>query len=268
MFDSASGVGFFVALSFLAPLMTIGLVVLGVVAVSRGDFDPTGRRGFAFYLYSVCFFALFAVVFSGAGMVSSVASRIGDDGTSGYNSESSSRSSDSDSGSTSFDSDGNLIRRGSSSSSFQSSHDPERNHKTVRSAVQSGAILVIALALFAFHWGQAEKLTREPGYLGSPAARVRSAYLYLVCFVAVLVVMVAGAIAVFSLFRVVFPEIAAAGERAKDAERDLGAREFLVAGPLVAVAVVLASTHWRWAKFMRPLPPGPETASYERPVAP
>lgn len=275
MFEDGSGFGFFFGVTFLAPLLTIGLVVLGIVAISRNDPDPSGRRPFAFYLYSVCFVTLFAIIISGVGVVSSVADLVGDDdevsfssGSDDSDSDSGSDDSESSSGIIGFDDDGNPIRRGSSGSSSQSSSDDgEETDEVVRNSVQAGMVMLIALGIFAFHWRQAEEISREPEFWGSPASRVRSTYLYLVCFVAMTILLVAGAIAAYSLFRVLLPEIAAGVGQTDDAEREAGARQFLSSGALVAVAFVLVSTHTRWLKALRPVPRTAEV-SFQRPPDP
>lgn len=270
------GGGFFtllIGIGFLAPLLVVGLVVLGVVAISKADFDPSGRRPYAFYLFAVSFVALFTMVYSAAGMITTLTELVGDDDDSAiFFDDSSSSGSSSDNFNSdddfSFDEDSG-IDSGSSGSGRgqvrpQTDFEDERNDEIIRTAAQAGTVGLVALGLFAFHWTRARRMVDEPDFAGSPASRVYNAYLYVVCFVAAITILIAGAIALYGVFRVAFPEIASSGI-SDDAEREGGLRQLASAGVVLAIGLLLALTHWR--QIQRPAaraalgPGGPKAPS-------
>lgn len=270
MFSDESGFfSFFLLSGLVIPLVVIGLVVLGVVAISRSDFDPTGRRPYAFYLYAVCLVSLFVLVFSAAATVSTLSRFVGDDeesfidfSDSGSEFDEFDDSDDSDSSSSqrrTFDPEtGRFVIEDPDDDSGGDNTDlnDEKRDAIIRDAMQVGMAGLVALGLFAFHWNRAQKLVAEPDFPGSPASRVYSSYLYLVCFISAMVILVAGAIAAYAAFRVAFPGVTSDFGGLNKVEREAGFRELASSGVMAAIAALLALIHWR--QIYRPAAGGPD----------
>jgi hypothetical protein len=100
----------------------------------------------------------------------------------------------------------------------------------------------------------------------APVRRAYQVYLYVVCFVSVLVVLFAGARALFGVVRIALPEQTAAepaffgapfpgevreGPDLEDFERRRGVAELLENGILAGLAGGLFAFHWRRATKLR-----------------
>jgi ABC-type nickel/cobalt efflux system permease component RcnA len=70
-------------------------------------------------------------------------------------------------------------------------------------------------------------------------------YLYAVCFVAVLVTLIAGALAIFGIVRIVAPGVT--GFSSASAERTQGIVQLVSTGVLAIAAYGLFRIHWRRA---------------------
>ncbi|MGH9282396.1 MAG: hypothetical protein ACRD0S_05610, partial [Acidimicrobiales bacterium] len=217
-----------------------GLVVLGVLALAgRGDPDPTGGRTYAFYLFAVTFISLFITLFALIGVVQAVVRiplpdsageipvPIGP-GSAVYGEE--------------------LIApapgfEGSQQGFRQyQSFDPDR--EWWRMAVQVALIAVAAGMVLRFHAAKARELLTEPGVEASPAWRTYQAYVHAVCFVSVLIVLVAGAAAAYGLFRVIAPGVTAQFSSAT-AEREGGIAQLVTGGISALASFAVFVYHWR-----------------------
>lgn len=229
----------FFALLGLIPLILLGLVVLGVLALAgRGDPDPTGGRTYAFYLFAVTFISLFITLFALIGVVQAVvriplADSAGEipvpigPGSAVYGEE--------------------LIAPAPGSLGWQDftqlqSFDPDR--EWWRMAVQAALIAVAAGIVLRFHAGRARELLAEPGVEASPAWRTYQAYVHAVCFVSVLIVLVAGATGAYGLFRVIAPGVTAQFSSAT-AEREGGIVQLVTGGLSALAAYTVFVYHWR-----------------------
>lgn len=76
-----------------------------------------------------------------------------------------------------------------------------------RSAVQALLVLLVAGVILAFHRRQRGDMVTGPGFDSSSAARVDQAYRYAVCFVAVFVILMAGAFGLYGVFRIAAPGV-------------------------------------------------------------
>jgi len=229
----------FFALLGLIPLVLLGLVVLGVLALAgRGEPDPTGGRTYAFYVFAVTFVSLFITLFALIGVVQALVNiplsdRRGEfpvsigTGSAVYGEE--------------------LIAPAPGSLGWQDfaqlqSFDPDRERW--RMAVQAALIAVAAGVVLRFHAAKARELLIEPGVEVSPAWRTYQAYVHAVCFVSVLIVLVAGAAAAYGLFRVIAPGITAQFSSAS-AERQGGIAQLVTGGLSALASYAVFVYHWR-----------------------
>ena len=239
----------FFALLGLIPLVLLGLVVLGVLALAgRGEPDPTGGRTYAFYVFAVTFVSLFITLFALIGVVQALVrvplpdSRgefpvpIGT-GSAGYGEE--------------------LI---APAPGFETapgfaqtqSFDPDR--EWWRMAVQAALIAVAAGVVLRFHAARARELLTEPGVEASPAWRTYQAYVHAVCFVSILIALVAGAAATYGLFRVIAPGVTAQFSL-PTAERQGGIAQLVTGGLSALGAYAVFAYHWRRSARRSPQAP-------------
>ncbi|HEX9717588.1 MAG TPA: hypothetical protein VGA93_06555 [Actinomycetota bacterium] len=239
----------FFALLGLIPLVLLGLVVLGILALAgRGEPDPTGGRTYAFYLFAVTFVSLFITLFALIGVVQAVVRiplpdsggefrvPIGT-GSAGYGEE--------------------LIAPAPGSEGWQGfaqlrSFDPDR--EWWRMAVQAALIAVAAGIVLRFHAARARELLTEPGVEASPAWRTYQAYVHAVCFVSVLIALVAGAAAAYGLFRVISPGVTAQFSSAT-AERQGGIAQLVTGGLSALASYAVFAYHWRRSARRSPQAP-------------
>lgn len=256
---------FLFGFELLIPIVVIGLIVMAIGAFSsdRREPDPTGRRPYAVYLFSVVFITLFIVLFSGISMVSSIV-RIALPENDVY--------------SQGFTYGGSSAGFGekvapvpavapygpgpNQPSPFETlrpivvpqpgqeippnevplqryNPDDER----IRSAVQAGLVAIAAGLALLFHARRADELVHDPAFAEGPARRTYHVYLYAVCFVAILTTLVAGAVAVYGLFRIIAPGTSGFGPHS--VERNEGIHQLVTSGALALVAGAIFLFHWR-----------------------
>jgi hypothetical protein len=242
---------FFFGLELLIPLAILGLIVMAVthVASDRREPDPTGRRPYAIYLFVLTFVALFVALFSLTAVVTSVV-RVA------------------------------LPERGfeevfpspvppgfepppedfTGGPVYEELEPFDPNVEHTRQAIQSGLIFVAAGLVLLFHARRIRDL-EAAGSLGEePTRRSYQAYLYAVCFVAILIILVAGALATFGIVRIAAP--GTTGFEPASVERDDGIVQLATSGLLALAAYGLFQFHWRRASVLRagPLEPEPPAA--------
>ena len=268
------------------PLVVIGLIILAVAntASGRQDPDPTGRRPYAIYLVSVIFVSLLMLLFSATAVVSELASlAVGGDEIrpyavleeGGYGSSSG----------TSVVTAPPPQQVGGSKvqpSPLPPNVTPEPlpapdevppprpipigdsgpNNERIRGAILAGLIALIAASVLRFHARRLRELINEQGFVEGPARRAYQVYLYTVCFVSVLTLLVAGAVAAYGLVRIIAPGTTGIG-RLGSFERDEGIRQFVTGAFLTLATSAIFRFHWqRAAAFRTPPPeePRPEAA--------
>jgi hypothetical protein len=232
---------FLFGLEFLIPLAILGLIVLAITQVvsDRKEPDPTGRRPYAIYLFIVTFVALVVALFSLTVAASSLVRLVLSE----------------ESRPTVFIPDappglelppggqGEVpIGDGPVYGEF-SPYEPDVEHS--RQAILSGLFFVSAGLVLLFHARRIRHLEAEGILAHVPIRRSYQVYLYAVCFVAVLVTLVAGALAIFGLVRIVAP--GATGFGSASAERRQGIVQLASSGLLALAAYVLFRIHWRRA---------------------
>ena len=244
----------FFALLGLIPLVLLGLVVLGVLALAgRGEPDPTGGRTYAFYLFAVTFVSLFITLFALIGVVQALVRIPLPDsqgafpvpvGTSGAGYGSVGGSEEHIALAPGFETPPGFAQT--------QSFDPDR--EWWRMAVRAALIAVAAGVVLRFHAARARELLTEPGVEASPAWRTYQAYVHAVCFVSVLIALVAGAAAAFGLFRVIAPGVTAQLSSAAP-EREGGIAQLVTGGLSALGAYALFAYHWRRSARRSPQAP-------------
>jgi NhaP-type Na+/H+ or K+/H+ antiporter len=243
---------FFGVLEFI-PLVLLGLIVLAIANATSGrqEPDPTGRRPYAIYLVSVIFVALFVLLFAATAIVSALVQLPLND-------------------QVSYDALGGVtvapeVATGSATvtappigpvgpeaAPLAQLPDADKDH--IRQAIQSVLMGIIAGLLLLFHARRLRELINEPGFAEGPARRAYQVYLYTVCFVSVLIVLVAGALAAFAVVRIIAPGTTEIGAPARF-ERDEGIRHFATTGFLALASAAIFRFHWRRASAFRTPPP-------------
>lgn len=231
---------FFFGLELLIPLAILGLIVLAVTQIvsDRKEPDPTGRRPYAIYLFVVTFVALAVALFSLTAVASSVARLVVPErGASPFTAP------EFPSG---FEPPPGAPIEGPIYEEF-GPFDPDVEHS--RQAILSGLFFAGAVLVLLFHARRIRDLETEGTLTEVPIRRSYQVYLYTVCFVAVLVSLVAGALAVFGIVRIAAPGVVGFGSAS--AERNNGIVQLASSGLLALAAFGLFRIHWRRASAMR-----------------
>jgi hypothetical protein len=208
----------FAIISILASGLPISLIILAIVAASgRYEADPGGRRPYAIYMELTSFATLFAALFATGFLLSAIVQL--------------------------------ALPEHAVSDAFGGALDPDKDH--AREALLAGIIALASAAVFLFHRSRLRELEAEPGFVDGPARRSYQSYLYAVCFVAVVTLLVAGAGALYGLARVIVPGTTGF-EVARNVERDGGITQLVANGVLALAAYDIFAIHWRHAGRLRP----------------
>jgi hypothetical protein len=257
---------FLFGFELLVPIVVIGLIVIAIGAFSsdRREPDPTGRRPYAVYLFSVVFVTLFIALFSGISVVSSIV-RIGLPEDQVFSPSYTYRGSSVGYGekvapvpaAVPYEPGSNqpapfqTLRPVVVPQPGQETPSPDQplvqrydpNDERIRSAVQAGLVAIAAGLVLLFHARRADELVHDPAFAEGPARRTYHVYLYAVCFVAILTTLVAGAVAVYGLFRIIAPGTSGFGPH--NVERNDGIHQLVTSGVLGLVAGAIFHFHWR-----------------------
>jgi hypothetical protein len=267
----------------LGPILLLALIVL---AVRRGDPDPTGRRPYATYLCLVSFLAVFALLFAGFAVVDSLSSLAfrGDSWSEVSTAELGPRfdpanpenslppgfeafpGSGSDSGSAGSE----PIFPPGGPEGFLVDGSDQADDADIRSAVLGGLFALVALLVLLFHAGASRRLAEEDDFAGSPAWRTYQVYIYAACFVALVTAAAAGAVALYGVFRAIAPDVA---DEFNSNERREGLATLVSSGLLAIGALVIFRSHWRKAggRLAPPMPVaagGPDAPFFPPPGPP
>ena len=233
----------FFAFSELLLLVLAGLIVLAIAGAAnrqesgRHDPDPTGRRPYVMYLVGITFIALFVLLFSSTALVSQVATiALGADGPHS---------------SAALTQGGTEIAQPPRPVPIEPF---DGNQERIRGAILAGLIALVAGLVLLFHATRLRQLINEPGFAQGPARRAYQVYLYAVCFVSVLTVMIAAVIAAFGLVRIIAPGTTDI-DLGHGFERDEGIKQFVIGAYLTIAASGLFVFHWRRTTPFRSPPP-------------
>ncbi|MDQ3953532.1 MAG: hypothetical protein M3279_11315 [Actinomycetota bacterium] len=217
---------FYAQLPFLVePLAILGIVVLGIIALSggRGEPDPGGDRAYVLYLSLVSYVAMFTLLFAVAAIISAA-------------------------GETLVDAEPHVDEFGSTVVLSPQS-PPGEGEQRARDAITGGAVALVAGLVLLVHRRRSGSFVDGEGFARSPARRTHVAYLYAVAFTAVAVVLVAGALALIAGVRAAAPGTVSSG--ASSLERDAAITDLFPALTLSLGAGLIYLIHRRAADRFR-----------------
>jgi hypothetical protein len=223
------GFTFLLAFAIVLPLGLLALVVL-VLAGGR-DIDATGARTLTLYVVTVSFVALFTALIASTAVVDALTQKIGND-------ESVDEFDFDDEEFEDFDS--------------ETGDDVSENDRVLRGVVQGALVLIAAGAVLVFHHRRRNEYRAASGFDGSAAWRADSAYLYVVCFTAVLIFLFAAGFGSYNVFKLIGPGVFDSGESSDVRESAL--QELLTLAWLAVAALAIFRYHWLQAH------PGPGRA--------
>jgi hypothetical protein len=235
---------------FLVPFAIVATAVFAVVAAvtARRDPDPAGTRPYAIYLSLALFVTVFTALFAATALVSSLVRIPLKDNP--------------------FASVGSTGHLGVSSSSPLESR---LNEGHIGAAVLAALVVVAAVVVMWFHVRRLRELVREPGFDSSPGRRTYQVYLHAVTFVSTVILLFAGAAAVYGLFRAISPSTTGPFV-APSAERGEGIAQAVSTGFLALAAYAVFVYHWHRTRTLRgagPLRPrGRHSGPPPRPPSP
>jgi hypothetical protein len=226
----------FAGFSIVLPLILFGLLVVIVVGVStaRSEPDPHHHRLPATFLTAVSFVLVFTLLFAATAAVASVTSLIGDEDSFSVSAEAEGFGSSED---EDFFEPQSPIRR------QPVAVDDDDAEQAASGALAALFVAGVAGAMLWYYRRTLLDLLESDGFRAGPGARVVHTYLYATQFVAVLVLVGAGAVALYGLAQIVVPGLLSEGE-AEDV-RQGAARLLLTAGALAGGAAAIALVHMR-----------------------
>ncbi|HUF84071.1 MAG TPA: hypothetical protein VMQ81_05695 [Acidimicrobiia bacterium] len=226
------GFTFLLAFAIVLPLGLLALVVL-VLAGGR-DIDTTGKRTFTLYVVTVSFVALFTALIASTAVVSSLTEKIKDDDSSeGF-----------DFGDEDFEDFEDF--------DFDFDSDASENDRVLRGVVQGALVLLAAGAVLWFHHRRRREYTGERGFDGSAAWRADRAYLYVVCFTAILIFLFAAGFGSYNIFKLIGPGVFDSGDSSDIRKSAL--QELLTLAWLAVAALGIFRYYWLQAQ------PGPASS--------
>ncbi|MFN2544177.1 MAG: DUF5671 domain-containing protein, partial [Actinomycetota bacterium] len=240
----------FAGFEFVLPLLIVGFLVVVVVALvsARREPDPAGSRPYAIYLVLVIFFASFTALFAITALASNVVRiPLSEQRTRCVTGPGFVSCSPSTSGSGSG---GGSTQGGTAEYTAERlrTYDADRGH--VSNAVLAGLIALAALAAMSFHVRRLRELVAEPEFNRAPGRRTYQVYLHAVSFTAVVILVFAGAAALYGLFRVIAPGYSAQ-LAARSTERNAGVAQLVSAGVLAIGSYLIFRYHWHRTRTLR-----------------
>ena len=240
--DFFDGFTFFFAFAFVLPLGLLALVVL-VLAGGR-DIDPTGKRTVALYVATVSFVALFTALVASTGIVGSLTEKIKDD-------DASSRFEDEIFDDDIFDEDFEDFEIDVDFGDDDSG--ASQNDRVLRGVVQSALVLLVAGGVLVFHHRRRREYSAERDFDGSAAWRTDRAYVYAVCFTAILIFLFSAATGAYEIFKLIGPGVFGSGD-------DSDVRKSALQALLTLAWLALASGaifRYYWGQANTSAPPAP-----------
>jgi hypothetical protein len=227
---------FLLAFAIVLPLGLLALVVL-VLAGGR-DIDTTGKRTVALYVCVVSFVALFTALIASTTVVDALTEKIKDDDSSEE---------------FEFD-DETFDEEDFEEFDVDTGGEVSQNDRVLRGVAQGALVLLAAGAVLWFHHRRRREYTGERGFDGSAAWRADRAYIYVVCFTAILIFLFAAGFGSYNIFKLVGPGVFGSGD---DSDvRKSALQELLTLAWLALAALGIFRYFWLQAN-----PPAPAKAA-------
>jgi hypothetical protein len=218
------GFTFLLAFVIVLPLGLLALVVL-VLAGGR-DIDPTGKRSFTLYVAVVSFIAIFTALVASTVIVASLTEKIKDDGTS----------------EPVFEDFEDFEFEDEEFEEFDTGSDVSQNDRVLQGVAQGALVLVAAGGVLLFHHRRRREYVAAADFPGSAAWRTDRAYIYAVCFTAILIVLFAAGFGSYNVFKLIGPGVFGAGD--DDAIRESALQALLTLAWLAAAAGGIFRYYW------------------------
>jgi hypothetical protein len=215
---------FLLAFAVVLPLGLLALVVL-VLAGGR-DIDTTGRRTFTLYVCVVSFVAVFTVLIASTAIVSSLTEKIKDD----------------ESSTELFDFEELDGEEFEDFEGVDGGSDVSQNDRVLQGTVQGALVLVAAGGVLLFHHRRRREYLAAADFDGSAAWRADRAYVYVVCFTAILIFLFASGFGSYNVFKLIGPGVFGAGD--DDAIRKSALQELLTLAWLALAAGAIFRYYW------------------------
>lgn len=273
-------VGLAVAAVVAGVLLIPGLVIViaAGVAAGRADPDDSGRRGRAVYLGVTSFVALFVALFASFGIVVSLTMLIGPDntgsaafgsGSSGFTFSSGSAGRVAVGGQSApastltTDASGNVIPGGGSQvlRSVPLGGSGPRNNQVTSAALGAGLIGLAAGVVLFLHLPRLWSMLGEEESRRGGAGRTLATYLHATSFLSVFIAALAGASALYGVYRLIAPGVALTSGRSE------GLRQLIDSAYLAMAAGAIFVTHRRGVPA-EPATPGAGPGSFNPPSTP
>jgi hypothetical protein len=219
---------FLLAFAIVLPLGLLALVVL-VLAGGR-DIDPTGKRTFALYVATVSFVAIFTALIASTAVVSALTDKIGES------------SSSEDGVVDDFEDFDFEDEEFDEFEEFGSGSDVSENDRILQGVVQGALVLVAAGGVLVFHHRRRREYVAAADFPGSAAWRTDRAYIYAVCFTAILIVLFATGFGSYNVFKLIGPGVFGAGD--DDTIRETALRALLTLAWLALAAGGIFRYYW------------------------
>jgi hypothetical protein len=205
---------FLFAFFWIVPFLFLGALILGGVAVgTRREPDPSGRRVYAIYLMTVMFLSILAALVGVSGVGAKTVDLItydsgatsgrGGDFSGGQENCTTAPDGSVSCTSTDVDMTGDF--------GFQS-FELDRRTQDRSELLTYGVVLVVAVGLLVWHGARLNELKRE-GSISGVVRGTYAAYVYLMSFTALLIVVTAAVVIILSLGDVIFPSDLSGGPR-------------------------------------------------------
>ncbi len=206
------------AIVWVGPILVVGTIL--VLVAGRRDTDDAGLRTPARYVAAACLVATFLTLFGAFGVVSQLSKFLISNDHGGF---------------SDIAPDLGAFVGGMGGGR-------ESDDALWRSAVQLGLLTAASAGVLVFHRRYRRSLLAT-GSSDRAVVRVDHAYLYVVCFLAVFVVLFAAYSGVYGLFRVVAPGVTSF--EGGSGERERGIAQVISFVALALGALLVFTVHWR-----------------------
>ena len=217
----AAVVAVLLVLAGLAVAAGLVILVLATAVGGRGEADPSGRRGEAVYLGVTSFVSLYLAIFASSGVVAALTSLIGPDRRAVRVFQAVPAPLAPVPG---------LFRSPLRIGRPLIVASPSHNDMVISLALAAGLVALAALAVLLVHRPRLTTMLRDQSLRATPAGRSLMTYLHVSSFVGVFLAALAGAAALYGVYRVIAPGISGSGGRAAGTQELIDSAYLTLAG--------------------------------------